>query len=193
MIATLSHLIANYGYIAVAAGCFFEGEASILLGMLAAHNGVLTEHGVWLAATLGTLLGDNIWFHVGHKMGRPALAKRPRWHARATQIEALLERYGPVVMIGFRFLWAMRSLTPFVLGSLGVSPWRFLFYDVIGTLIWSTTVTIISHFLADAIGRAISHIQNVEQALLALVIVSAAVAWLVYYLRRRAHRSRDND
>ena len=191
MIDTLWHLIAEYGYFAVAAGCFFEGEASILLGMLAANNGVLTEHGVWLAATIGTLLGDNIWFHIGHKMGRPALAKRPRWHARATQIEALLERYGAVVMIGFRFLWAMRSLTPFVLGSLGVSPWRFLFYDFIGTLIWSTTVTVVSHYLADAIGQAISHIQNIEQALLALVIALAGAAWLVYYLRRRSREDSD--
>lgn len=191
MIDTLWHLIAEYGYFAVAAGCFFEGEASILLGMLAANNGVLTEHGVWLAATLGTLVGDNIWFHIGHKAGRPALAKRPRWLARATRIEALLERYGPVVMIGFRFLWAMRSLTPFVLGSLGVSPWRFLFYDIIGTLIWSTTVTIIAHFLANAIGRALSHIQNFEQLLLALVILAVVGGWLFYYLRRRSRRNRD--
>lgn len=191
MIHTLSQLIAEYGYFAVAAGCFFEGEAAILLGMLAANNGILTEHYVWLSATLGTVLGDNIWFHVGHKMGRPALAKRPSWHARATQIEALLERYGPIVMIGFRFLYAMRSLTPFILGSLGISPWRFLFYDIIGTLIWSTTVTIVAYYLADAIGQAMGHIQNVEQALLAVVVVAALGGWLFYYLRRR--RARYND
>ncbi|HET7315353.1 DedA family protein [Salinisphaera sp.] len=191
MIDTLWHLIAEYGYFAVAVGCFFEGEVSILLGVLAANNSILTEHGVWLAAMIGTLLADNVWFHIGHKMGRPALAKRPHWHARATRIEALLERYGPVVMIGFRFVWAMRSLTPFVLGSLGVSPWRFLFYDFIGTLIWSTAVTIVSHYLIHAIGRAINHIQNVEQALLALVIVSAGLSWLVCYLRRRSRQNHD--
>ncbi|WP_423822352.1 DedA family protein [Salinisphaera sp. SPP-AMP-43] len=191
MIHTLSQLIAEYGYFAVAAGCFFEGEAAILLGMLAANKGILTEYYVWLSATLGTVLGDNIWFHVGHKMGRPALAKRPNWHARATQIEALLERYGPIVMIGFRFLYAMRSLTPFILGSLGISPWRFLFYDIIGTLIWSTTVTIVAYYLADAIGQAMGHIQNVEQALLAVVVIAALGGWLFYYLRRR--RARYND
>lgn len=191
MIATLSHLIASYGYLAIAVGCFFEGEAAVLLGMLAAHHGILSGHFVWLSATLGTLLGDNIWFHIGHKMGRPALARRPRWHARATRIEALLERYGPLVMIGFRFLYAMRSLTPFVLGSLGVSPWRFLLYDIIGVLIWSTTMTIIAYYLAGAIEQALGHIQNLEQALLALVVVLVGAGWLVYYLRRRSRRHRD--
>lgn len=193
MVETLSHLIANYGYIAIAAGCFFEGETAVLLGMLAAHKGILTEHYVWLAATLGTLIGDNIWFQIGHKMGRPALAKRPKWHAKATRVEALLERYGPVVMIGFRFLYAMRSITPFVLGSLGISPWRFLFYDVIGTLIWSTTVIIIAFYLADAVGRALGHIQNAEQALLVLVVLFAVGGWLIYYWRRRGARRKDDE
>lgn len=185
MIHTLSHLIAQYGYFAIALGCFFEGETSILLGMLAAHKGILLGDYVWLSATVGTVLGDNLWFHIGRHMGRPALARRPRLYARATRIEALLERYGALVMIGFRFLYAMRSLTPFVLGSLGVSPWRFLFYDIIGTLIWSSVVTVAASYLADAIGEALANLQNAEQALLVLFVLLMASGWLVYFLRRR--------
>ncbi|MDA3920366.1 MAG: DedA family protein [Salinisphaera sp.] len=188
MVETLSHLISQYGYLAVAIGCFFEGETSVLLGMLAAHRGILTYGGVWTAATLGTMLGDNFWFHVGRITGRPALTRRPGWQAKATRVEVLLEKYGPLVMIGFRFLYAMRSITPFVLGALGTSPWRFLFYDLIGTLIWSTTITIIAYFLADAIQRALGHIQNVEQALLVLVLVVIAIVSGLYYLRRRRRK-----
>lgn len=185
MVDTLSHLISQYGYFAVVIGCFFEGETAVLLGILAAHHGILTYTGVWVAATLGTLAGDNFWFHVGRHAGRPAMARKPTWQAKATRVEALLERYGPLVMIGFRFLYAMRSITPFVLGSLGISPWRFLFYDLIGTLIWSTTITIIAYCLADAIQQAMGHIQNAEQALLALVLIIIAGASGIYYLRRR--------
>ncbi|RJS92551.1 DedA family protein [Salinisphaera sp. Q1T1-3] len=188
MIATLSDLIANYGYFAVAIGCFFEGEAAVLLGMMAATKGMLSPHGVWFAATIGTIIGDNIWFHIGHHMGQPALARRPKWHARATRVEALLGRYGPLIMIGFRFLYAMRSVTPFVLGSLGVSPWRFLFYDVIGTLIWSTSVTVVAWYLADGISRALSKIQNAEQLMLIAVLVLAFGGWLIYYTRQRWRR-----
>ena len=82
MVDSLSQLIAQYGYLAIAAGCFFEGETAVLLGMVAAHKGILVPGLVWLAATLGTIAGDNIWFHVGKRMGRPALARRPHWHAR---------------------------------------------------------------------------------------------------------------
>lgn len=192
MIHTLSHLIANYGYFAIAVGCFFEGEASILLGMLAAHNGLLADDYVWLSAVIGTLLGDNLWFHFGRIFGRPALACRPKWQARATRVEIMLQRYGPVVMIGFRFLYALRSITPFALGSIGVSSWRFLFYDFIGTLIWATTVTVVAYYLADAIGQALAHVQNAEQGLLAAVLlIMAASAGIYCYKRRR--RSDDDD
>lgn len=189
----LSHLISQYGYFAVAFGCFFEGETSVLLGMLAAHRDILTYGGVWLAATLGTLIGDNFWFHVGHRAGRPLLARKPNLQLKATRIEGLLERYGALVMIGFRFLYAMRSITPLVLGSLGVSPWRFLFYDVIGTLIWSTTITLIAYFLADAIQQAMGHIQNAEQALLGVVLVIIAVGGAIYYWRRRRRQTRHRN
>ena len=100
-------------------------------------------------------------------------------------MEALLERYGALIMIGFRFLYAMRSVTPFVLGSLGVSAWRFLFYDVIGTLIWSTTVSLVAWHLAHAVDKAIAHIHNIEQLALVGVVIAVAIGGLVYYLRRR--------
>lgn len=196
MVDTLSHLIAQYGYFAIAVGCFFEGEMAVLIGMVAASKGILSPELVWLSATVGTILGDNIWFHIGHRMGRPALARRPRWHAKATRVEALLERYGALIMIGFRFLYAMRSVTPFVLGSLGVAPLRFLFYDIIGTLIWSTVVTVASFYLADAIGRALDNIQNAEQLFLLAVVLIAGGGWLIYYLRRRRRAPdvpRDDD
>lgn len=194
MIQTLWHLIAQYGYIAIGIGCFFEGEASILLGMLAVNRGILSPELVWLAATIGTVVGDNIWFYFGHRMGKPALAKRPKWHAKATRIEALLENYGALIMIFFRYIYAMRSVTPFVLGALGVSPWRFLFYDVLGTVIWSTGVTLLAYYLAGAISSALTNLQNVEHILLISCVVTALGAWGVYYWRQRHRRqNEDND
>lgn len=188
MIDTLWHLIGQYGYLAVAVGCFVEGEIAILLGVLAFYKGYIGLEGVWIAATVGTLLGDFTWFYLGHLMGRPALARRPKWQDRVVHIEKLFYRYGAITMIVYHALYALRSLTPFVLGAIGVSTWRFIFYDLIGTLIWSTVVVAIAYFLADAITRVLDHIHNLEQGLLAIAVLAALVGWLVYYLRKRRAR-----
>lgn len=187
MTTVLWHLISQYGYLAVIVGCFFEGEAAVLLGVLAAHNGLLSVEYVWLSAILGTVLGDNIWFHAGHKMGRAALARRPRWWLKAARVEDLLRHYGALVMIGFRYLYALRSITPFALGTLGVSPVRFLAYDIIGTLIWSVIVTFIAVRLAGVIMLAMGHIRHVEQALGGMAIAAILVVAVIFFWRW--HRS----
>ena len=185
MTETLHHLIGQYGYIAVAIGCFFEGETSILIGVFAALRDLLTVEGVAAAAIVGTVLGDNLFFHIGRRMGRPALDRRPGWRAKTARVERLLERYGAPVMIGFRFLYGLRYVTPFVLGSLGVSPWRFFLLAGLGTLLWVGTITTIGVYLADAVQKALAHIQDVEQILVVVVLAAALIGYAVYRLRGR--------
>lgn len=186
MVETLQHLIGQYGYFAIALGCFLEGETSILLGVFAAHRGILDAEGVWLAAICGTLIGDNLCFHIGRHMGRPALDKRPAWRPKVARVEKLLQHYGAPMMIGFRFLYGLRYVTPFVFGSLGISPLRFFIYDLIGTVLWASTITLIGVYLASAVQKALAHIQNVEQALVVVVMLGALIGYGVYRLRRRS-------
>jgi len=192
MVETLQHLIAQYGYFAIALGCFLEGETSILLGVFAAHRGILDAEGVWIAAICGTVFGDNLCFHIGRYMGRPALDKRPSWRPKVARVEVLLKHYGAPMMIGFRFLYGLRYVTPFVFGSLGISPLRFFIYDLIGTLLWASTITLIGVYLASAVQKALAHIQNVEQALVVIVILGALIGYGVYRLRRRRPSTPDN-
>ncbi|MES1924135.1 DedA family protein [Salinisphaera sp. T31B1] len=193
MVETLQHLIAQYGYFAVAIGCFLEGETSILLGIFAAHRGILEPEGVFIAAVCGTMIGDNICFHVGRYMGRPALDKRPSWRPKVARVERLMDRHGAPVMIGFRFLYGLRYVTPFVFGSLGISPLRFFLLDAIGTLLWAGTITLIGVYLASAVQRALGHIQSVEQGLVIVVVLAALLGYGVYWLRRRRRRAQSTD
>lgn len=188
MVVALGQLIAQYGYLAVAVGCLFEGETSILLGIIASHHTSLVVEGVVVSAIIGTIIGDNTCFHVGRRMGRPALDKRPGWQAKAARVERLLERYGAPIMIGFRFLYGVRYVTPFVLGSLDISPWRFLLLDGIGTLLWANTIAVIGIYLADALQRALAHIHSVEMALLVIVATLVIAGLGIYYLHRRRDR-----
>jgi len=184
MIDTLQQLIADYGYVAVTLGCLLEGEASILLGVFAASRDILTVEGVVIAAVAGTIVGDNVCFHIGRRMGRPALARRPDWQERVVFVERLLERYGAVVIIGFRFLYGIRYITPFVLGSLDISPWRFLALEATGAILWALLVAVIGVYLADAVTTALAHIQNAEQALLIAVLLAGVLGYLIYRFRR---------
>ena len=89
MIETLQALIADFGAFAVAIGCLLEGETSILLGVFGAHRGWLSLESVIVAATVATIIGDNLCFHIGRRMGRPALDRRPGWQPKIARVDGL--------------------------------------------------------------------------------------------------------
>ena len=58
----LQGVIENYGYAAILIGTFLEGETILVLAGLAAHQGYLVLTWVILAAFLGSLCGDQLFF-----------------------------------------------------------------------------------------------------------------------------------
>lgn len=183
MIDTLQALIRDYGLWAVAFGCLFEGETAILLGLIAAQQGLLPVEGVAVSAMVGTLIGDNACFLVGHRYGRHILDRRPDWQARIARVERLVQRRAVPLMIGYRFLYGLRYVTPVLLGSLGIAPRRFLFYSACGTVIWGLTLTVVGSVLASALGQMLAHVQAVEQGFALIALVTSAMLAIVY--RRR--------
>lgn len=111
--------IDRFGYLAVTLGTFFEGETVLLAGGAFAHRGLLTLPGVILAAFAGSLAGDQLWFFLGRRFGRPFVERRPRWARQMARIDGFLARFGTAFVLGFRFLYGLRSVTPLALGASG--------------------------------------------------------------------------
>ena len=118
-------IIGSYGYIALLVGTFLEGETILILAGFAAHLGYLHLPWVILVAFLGTLSGDQLFFYLGRRQSRFVLDKHPAWQRRLDRVERLFERYQTLLILGFRFLYGLRTVTPFVLGRSGVSPGYF--------------------------------------------------------------------
>lgn len=186
MLEVLQNLIDQYGYWAVALGCVVEGEVSVLLGAIAAHEQLLRLEGVIAAAFVGTMISDVGFYFAGRHFGRAALAKRSlRWRARARITERLLSRYGTPAILGFRFVFGLRSVAPFVFGMLNIPRWRFLLLSGIGAALWAVAFGFLGLLLANALQATLAYIRHVEIALLILFVVATAVGTTIYLLRAR--------
>ncbi|MFZ0472741.1 MAG: hypothetical protein WAL94_09005 [Bacteroidales bacterium] len=71
-------------YLAVFAGCFFEGETTLVTSSFAAHRGHLEIYLVITIAFIATQSWDWIWFLIGRKKGKAILAKRPKLSGKAS-------------------------------------------------------------------------------------------------------------
>ena len=65
MTLTLESIIDTYGYVAVTIGTFFEGETILVIAGFAAHQGYMKLPGVIIAAFIGTVFGDQLFFYLG--------------------------------------------------------------------------------------------------------------------------------
>ena len=111
---SLIHLIHVYGYIAILVGCFLEGETVLVLGGVAAAQGYLVLPGVMAAAFIGSLSGDQLFFHLGRRYGPGVMARKPRLRRANARLQGWMGRYETWLVLGFRFLYGLRSAAPFV-------------------------------------------------------------------------------
>ena len=185
-------LINTYGYLAVAIGTFLEGETVLALGGVAAQRGYLVLQWVIASAFVGTVLGDQLFFWLGRVKGEALLVRRESWKRRADRVLYHVHRHQTLMIFGYRYLYGLRTISPFVIGMSGVHPLKFLLLDAIGVAIWATLVGVLGYSFGSAVEAVLGDIEAIDQYLLAGFVIIGLVAWRIrrYRIRVAAQRER---
>jgi membrane protein DedA with SNARE-associated domain len=193
---TLQSLVEHYGYLAIFVGTFLEGETILVLAGFLAHRGYLILEWVIFFAFIGTYAGDQLFFYIGRWKGDAILAKRLHWQLRSRRVFELLQRHQILVIVGFRFIYGLRTVTPFVIGMSGVRPLRFLMLNGLGAGIWAIAIGVLGYLLGQTIALVLEHVKRYELAVLVTVLILVGMYWTYRWLRE--HRQikatrRDGD
>ena len=181
--------IEHFGYLAVLLGTFLEGETVLVVAGFAAHRGYLQLVWVIFAAFAGTLLGDQLFYYLGRRHSRTFLEWRPSWQPKIEKAEGLIKRHQTLIILGFRFLYGMRTVTPFALGIAKVPVRIFVPLNVVGALVWAVSFGSLGYLFGQALEN---HLGSVKKAEIWIMVGMAAIggtAWLVRFLRARRNRS----
>lgn len=183
----LAHLIAAYGYLAVFVGTFLEGETVLLLAGFAAHRGYLHLPYVLLAAFLGSLSGDQLYFFLGRRHGAALLARRPQWQVHTARVHRLLERWPGPFIFGFRFgiLYGFRTVAPFVIGMSRIPTSRFVIYNTFGAAVWAVSLGMLGYFFGHGVELLLGDVRRYEREAFLFLVAAGVVLWLWRFVRRR--------
>ena len=150
-LTTVSALLQQWGYglVFVAmllenAGLPLPGETITLLGGYAAGSGHLNLMGVVAAATSGAILGDNLGYWLGRRLGWAVMLRLGRLLRQSDgQMEELQVRFllhaGKSVFLG-RFVAVLRVIAGPMAGAVGMPYRKFLLCNAAGALVWATTM-----------------------------------------------------
>jgi membrane protein DedA with SNARE-associated domain len=168
---TIQQIIAEYGYWALFAGTFLEGETFFLLGGIAARQGMLNPWFVALAALSGGFVGDQIFFLLGKWRGVELLASSRRLARKAVKARSLVRRHALALVLLSRFLYGFRMVIPLACGTSGVHWLTFLALNFISAVAW----TLVFGGLGYLFGGWVSQHMDFMSALPKLVVVVLGV------------------
>jgi membrane-associated protein len=122
---------------------FLPGDSILFIAGTVVATAGLDVHVLVVVLIVAAILGDTVNYSIGHYIG-PKVFDRPdsRWirqdHLRRTQ--AFYDRYGGVTIIIGRFVPIIRTFAPFLAGVAGMSYRKFLSYNVVGGVLWITSL-----------------------------------------------------
>ena len=185
MVEWLTWAIETYGYYALLIGTFLEGETIMVLSGFAAQRGLMDLYLVMLVGFCGTFAGDQLYYFIGRHWGTKLLARRPSWQAPADRAYRLLRKYEVPFILSFRFLYGIRSVSPFIIGMSGIPVGRFFVLNLIAAVVWAIAVAALGFFLGHAAELFLAEIKQYEMWLFGGLVALGVCIWIVHTLRRQ--------
>jgi membrane protein DedA with SNARE-associated domain len=176
-------LIRDWGYLAVFAGAFLEGETVLAMAGYAAHEGLLDFGRVVALALVAGFLGDQFFFYVGRLHGRRIVERFPALATRAAAFDAKLARVHAPLIVMVRFMYGFRVAGPIFLGMGRVKALTFLAYNFLGACLWAPLVAGAGWFFGQAIEALLEDAHRYQLAVLGAIAVAGAATW--WWHRRR--------
>jgi len=131
-------------------------EVIMGLGGVAVARGTMSFWPLLLVGTVGSTLGNYVWFLIGDKLGyrrlQPLVDRWGRWLTlewedveRAT---AFFRRHGQWIVFALRFSPFLRTIISLPAGLTHMNRWLFLLFTFVGAAVWNVALIMGGKFLA---------------------------------------------
>lgn len=178
----LTEYILAFGYIALFAtvfaesglffGFFLPGDSLLFTAGLFAAKGDLNIVWICLGCFVAAVLGDQVGYWFGAKVGKTLYSRKDSFFFRHEHIEktkAFYAKHGKSTIILARFAPIVRTFAPIVAGVAEMDYGTFLRYNIIGGLLWAIGIPLLGYWLGNVI-------PNIDAYLLPILVVIVVIS-----------------
>lgn len=173
-------------------GFFLPGDSLLFTSGLFTATGQIEEN-IWLMLVLlilAAIAGDQVGYLTGRKIGKTLYRKKDTWYFKQKYISKTQEFYdrhgGKTIIIG-RFVPIVRTFAPIVAGVAKLEYKRFVPYNIIGGIIWITSMLLLGYFIGSKINP-----EYIKYVVLGIIVISIlpiiTTAYKEWRLKRRQTR-----
>lgn len=172
--------IATYGYLAIFAGTFFEGETTVLIGGIFSKLAYMEIEKVIAIAFAGTLAGDCTFFFLGKLLRRNFIDRFEFLRSKVPLANRIIRRFGNHIIFFVRFFVGVRGIILSLLGCTEIRKRTFFLYSSLSAAIWSILVGLAGYFFGNVISIFVSDIKRYERFVLPAILAVVLVVIMVY-------------
>jgi len=162
---------------------FLPGDSLLFAAGTFAGIGLLDVIWLFIIIFLAAILGDTVNYWIGHFFGEKILKRSKHRLIKKEHLEKthqFFEKYGAKTIVIARFVPIVRTIAPFIAGVGRMTYFKFLFYNVIGGLLWVTIFVFGGYFF----GNLPVIKKNFSLAIMAIILISILPGIIEYYRQR---------
>jgi membrane protein DedA with SNARE-associated domain len=193
---TLPHLGA-WNYVLLSLLVAVEGPIATLLGAAAASAGYMRPALVFLAAALGNLVSDTLWYQLGYAGKIEWFSRYGRWlgirpHHLEHLEQGMHDHAAKLLMLAK--LTAGLMIPSLIAAGLARVPWRRWFPALLaGETLWTGTLVLIGYYTTEAIKQVAADVEKIGLAGSVLFVVVVLFLLLRRYVKRNKELQAYNE
>ena len=161
------------------------GETALVLAAVLASQGKLQIGLVILIGVCSAIVGDNIGYLLGRRLGRDVLEARGPFYEHRLEIirtgDRFFEKHGPKAVFLARWIALVRFAAAWLAGINHMRFREFFFWNALGGISWGVTYGLVGYFAGSAAADAISTFGLYAfGGLLVLFLI-----WIYFHMRKR--------
>ena len=195
MLNFLSHIVGSLGYsgiilLMVLSSAAIPLPSEIVMGFsgFLIGQGKFSLLGVVLAGTVGSFIGSMVLYYVGAYGGRGLVERYGRFvflnKSDLERTERFFAKYGDFSNFIGRLLPIVRTFISFPAGLAKMRIGRFVFYTLLGSVVWSFLLAYLGEKLGQNWGALSQSFHNIN-----LILGTLIVAGLVFYVYRHLRKT----
>lgn len=172
----MEQLIHDWGYIILFLYSFGGGFLALAVAGVFSFTGELNIFITIAVAASANIIGDQFLFYIARNNKAQAKQMMGKYDKYIHKTENFMIKLGSFAIILQKYIYGIKTLIPLVIGLTTYDAKKFLFFNIIGAILWACIVGYLSYTLGETIINMADDFKNYGIAI-ALVIV-IAVAYL---------------
>ncbi|RAX59280.1 hypothetical protein CCZ01_00650 [Helicobacter monodelphidis] len=152
--------LAKYGYIILFLYSFGGGFVALLAGSVLSFMGKMDISLVIFISSMGNFIGSQCLFFFARYQKQEVLRQLQKHRRKIALVRHWLKKYGSIVIFIQKYIYAVKSFVPIVMGVGQYPPLKFSVYNLFASFLWGASIGLGAYFLGEVFVQTFYALQD---------------------------------